>query len=76
MSLTLEHKASIDARIAQVRAWLGDEAPYAIADQKHLDEYTPERAYWHYGYLCALQDILDLDDRSISQTPGSAGKTT
>ena len=28
--------------------------------QKHLDEGSAERAYWHAGYASALADILDL----------------
>lgn len=38
--------------------WLNDNAPYCFADQKHLDENTPERAYWHYGYRAALIDVM------------------
>jgi hypothetical protein len=40
-----------------------DEAPYVTADQRHLDENTPERAYWHYGYQAALSDVLRLMER-------------
>ena len=43
-----------------IRQWLEDEAPYTVADQRHLDLHTPERAYWHYGYQAALTDILEL----------------
>ena len=43
-----------------IRQWLEDEAPYTVADQRHLDAHTPERAYWHYGYQAAVTDILDL----------------
>lgn len=28
--------------------------------QHHLDEGTPERAYWHYGYYVALVDVLQI----------------
>jgi hypothetical protein len=47
-------------RIAGLGAWIEDEAPYARFDQRHLDRGTPERAYWHLGYLAALQDALAL----------------
>ena len=30
-----------------IREWLDEVAPYTAHDQKHLDENTPERAYWH-----------------------------
>jgi hypothetical protein len=39
-------------------------APECQVEQKHLDAGTPERVYWHYGYLCALRDALDLLKRS------------
>ena len=38
--------------------WLKENAPYCFADQKHLHENTPERAYWHYGYMVALGDVI------------------
>ena len=43
-----------------IREWLQDEAPHAAADQKHLEEASPERAYWHHGYQAALNDVIDL----------------
>ena len=43
-----------------IRQWLAEEAPYAAADQRHLDASTPERAYWHHGYQAALSDIMAL----------------
>jgi hypothetical protein len=51
--------SAIRARIQVIREWMADEAPYAVADQRHLDSNTPERAYWNFGYQAALQDILD-----------------
>jgi hypothetical protein len=32
----------------------------SLREQKHLDEGSPERAYWHAGYASALTDILNL----------------
>jgi hypothetical protein len=55
-----------------IQAWLDDEAPYAAADQRHLDANTPERAYWHHGYQSALSDIIDLLTRD-GQKARSAG---
>jgi hypothetical protein len=54
----------IDERLKDIEGWLTDNAPYVIADQKHLDESTPERAYWHYGYMVALRDVLRLLQRT------------
>ncbi len=48
------------SRADEIQRWLEDEAPYTVADQRHLDEHTPERAYWHHGYLMALRDVLRL----------------
>lgn len=40
--------------------WLQEHAPGCELSQKHLDPATVEQAYWHYGYFCALKDILSL----------------
>ena len=49
--------------------WIKEFAPYIAADQKHLDENTPERAYWHYGYRAALVDVLNLPTATPSPLP-------
>jgi hypothetical protein len=43
-----------------LRQWLAENAPGCETSQKHLDPGTVEQAYWHYGYLCAIRDILAL----------------
>lgn len=50
--------AKLEQRRDETREWLQDEAPYINADQKHLDENTPERAYWHHGYQQAISDVI------------------
>ena len=35
-----------------------DGGDIASNDQRHLDQGTDERAYWHHGYASALRDIL------------------
>lgn len=52
----------IDKRIGHTKAFLDDEAPFTFEDQKHLDANTPERAYWHHGYMMALRDVKGLLD--------------
>lgn len=47
-------------RIEGLRAWLEANAPDCFDDQLHTEEGTPERAYWHYGYLVALRDMRSL----------------
>lgn len=51
---------TVGERITELTAWLAENAPECPEDQKHLDEGSAERAYWHYGYLIALRDVLNL----------------
>lgn len=55
---------NLEERLKDIEGWITDNAPYVIADQKHLDANSPEQAYWHYGYLVALRDVLRLLQRS------------
>lgn len=57
-------------RAAGIGEWLADNAPYCNADQKHLDENTVERAYWHYGYRAALLDAIRLINKMEWPEPG------
>jgi hypothetical protein len=59
--------SAIRARLQGIREWMAEEAPYVATDQRHLDEHTPERAYWHYGYQAALSDVLALIEGLSSQ---------
>ena len=43
-----------------IRQWLSDEAPYTMYDQKHLEAASREQAYWHHGYVTALDDVMAL----------------
>ena len=52
--------ALLQRRRDGIRQWLDDEAPYTAGDQRHLDQNTPERAYWHHGYQAALDDVIAL----------------
>lgn len=58
----------IEHRANGLTDWLRDNAPYCAADQYHLDEGKPERAYWHYGYMVACKDILRLLRRGVEDT--------
>jgi hypothetical protein len=62
--------ALLEQRRDDIRDWLSEEAPYTAFDQKHLDAQTPERAYWHHGYLSALADIIGMLS-SADQISGS-----
>ena len=45
-------------RLSSHKQWLLDDHPEVFEEQKHTDEGTPERAYWHAGYCAALVDAL------------------
>ena len=50
----------LQARISAHQEFL-DEADVSILKEgKYLDRGTPERAYWHHGYMVALQDVIRL----------------
>lgn len=67
-------EARLRERAHALEGWLRDEAPYTGFDQKHTQEHTPERAYWHHGYMMALRDVLRLAERSTASDnkPGKA----
>ena len=65
--------ARIKRRQERMSAWVDEQAPYALADQRHTVPNTPERAYWHYGYAVALKDVLRLLEEPAS-TDRSADK--
>ena len=56
----MEALDKISQREQGIKDWLDENAPYIAGDQKHLDDGTVERAYWHYGYLVALRDVRSL----------------
>lgn len=60
---------TFDQKIAQkanaIGEWLEKHHPYVIKEQRHIVEGTPERVYWHYGYLVALRDVQDLMDAEL-----------
>jgi len=49
-------------RWAGMENWLSTVAPEVSAEQRHLDDGSAERAYWHHGYVSALQDVIRLLD--------------
>lgn len=50
----------LEARRANLAEWLESNAPECEVAQRHLDEGTEERMYWHFGYLTAIKDVLAL----------------
>jgi hypothetical protein len=63
--------AYLEKRRSKLIAWLKREDPNCFTEQRHLEEGAGERAYWHYGYLIALQDTLQL----LSQKSAKALRT-
>lgn len=47
-------------RYEEIVEMLRAESPEIFDRQRHLDEGTTERVYWHYGYAVALKDVLAL----------------
>jgi hypothetical protein len=65
-SIDLAQMQVISQRIAELTRWLGESASDCTTTQKHLEEGSIERAYWHYGYLCALRDVVAaIEKRSV-----------
>jgi hypothetical protein len=46
--------ATIDHRLAEITAWLRENKLFAGNPE---EMGSVERAYWHFGYLSALQDL-------------------
>ena len=51
---------AISEKARALTEWLAEHAPSCEIFQRHLDPDTAEQVYWHYGYLCALRDVLTL----------------
>ncbi len=61
--------SQIEERINGIREWLKKEAPECFIEQKHAEEGTQERIYWHHGYMMGLRDALQffLGDYTTTQ---------
>jgi hypothetical protein len=57
-SIELQQIQAIADKANALDRWLSENVPYVETSQKHLDTGTIEQAYWHYGYVCALKDVL------------------
>ena len=47
-------------RADELGRWLAENEARCLSEQAHLDADTRERAYWHYGYLIAIKDVLAM----------------
>lgn len=50
----------LKSRLDGIMKWLEENQSECRTEQRHLDEGTQERAYWHYGYAVAIRDVLAL----------------
>lgn len=51
---------AVERRAEELANWLKNTVPDCLHEQRHLEEGSQERAYWHYGYMVALRDVLKL----------------
>lgn len=51
---------AVQRRIDGIMDWLQANSPECFEEQLHTVEGSPERAYWHYGYMVALRDLTAL----------------
>lgn len=51
---------ALSLKADELTRWLAQYAPNCQTSQKHLEDGTIEQVYWHYGYLCALRDVLPM----------------
>ena len=58
-----ETMQALKKRMTGQKEWLHQDHIEVFQDQKHLDGGSIERAYWHYGYMVALGDIIALLER-------------
>jgi hypothetical protein len=64
----------IEHRCIELKEWISRRAPKCLTEQKHLQEGSPERAYWAHGYLAALVDVLGLFTRDAWHDPADEGQ--
>jgi hypothetical protein len=61
--------SDLERRADHLLAWLEGYAPDSLIEKKHLAEGSSERAYWHYGYMVAVRDVLRfLTDSECSKS--------
>ena len=53
-------RCRMESQDRQRRPARADPGGGAVQEQRHLDAGTPEREYWHYGYMVALRDVIRL----------------
>jgi len=54
---TIADLSALEHRAKAMSDWLKEHGRECFDEQKHLDQDSQERIYWHYGYLVALRDV-------------------
>lgn len=69
---------SIGERANRLADSISENSAECIGEQRHLNEGSRERAYWQYGYMVALRDVLRFlaDNELAGQEPSEADKRT
>ena len=52
--------AKIREKMDAIRKQLEEDSPECFVEQAHTDGHGIAKTYWHYGYLIALKDVLQL----------------
>ena len=50
----------LESRRDDLMSWLAENGMVCEREQRHLDDGTEARTYWHFGYLMAVKDVLAL----------------
>jgi hypothetical protein len=58
-----EGLAILAERIAITESWLVDQGVDVPRDHQHMDPNSPQRLYWHYGYLMGMKYALETAKR-------------
>lgn len=69
---------ALKARRETVILWLKKNHPSVVKENKHLNQDGETRAYWHYGYLMAISDIIKKIEQleaSMASEPSNESRT-
>jgi hypothetical protein len=59
---------SVRERADELAALISESSSEFVGEQRQLEDGSREQAYWHYGYMVALRDVLRFlaDDKELS----------
>ena len=69
--MTTEFKdfEEVRERADELAEWISESSADLVGEQRQLQVGSREHAYWHYGYMVALRDILRFmaDSRMLEE---------